>query len=81
MHPLIVFIVLTLVGFQDEWLHTALLIAALPTALGVYIMANQYQLETHSSSSAILISTILSVVTVTGVLFLIKSDLLPTYGF
>jgi malonate transporter len=42
-HPLIVWVLLSLVGgFDRVWVFTAVLMAALPPALNVFIMASRY---------------------------------------
>lgn len=71
-HPLIVYSALTLVGgFDPIWVATAVLMASLPPALNVFVMASQYRTYVERASSVILIGTVLSVFTVTGVLYLI----------
>jgi predicted permease len=51
--------------------------AALPPALNVFVLANQYQVYIERASSAILAGTVLSVFTVTWLLYLISQDQLP----
>ncbi|GLK80727.1 AEC family transporter [Methylopila turkensis] len=76
-HPLIVYGALTLVGgFDRVWVATAVLMASLPPALNVFVMASQYRIYVERASSTILIGTVLSVVTVTGVLWLVVSGAL-----
>lgn len=77
IHPLVVVAALMLVGITGVWLKTAILVAALPTALGVYVIANQAERETDNVSSTILFSTMLSVITVTSILYIFELDLLP----
>ncbi len=77
-HPLIVFAYLALVGgFDHVWVATAVLMASLPPALNVFVMASQYRVYVERASSAILIGTLLSVLTVTFVLWLISSGAMP----
>jgi malonate transporter len=45
--------------------------AALPPALNVFVMASQYKVYVERASGLILLGTIASVVTVTGLLFMI----------
>ena len=76
--PLIVWAALSLVGdFGRVWTFTAVLMAALPPALNAFVMANQYQTYVERASATILIGTLCSVVTVTGLLYLIASGLVP----
>ncbi len=72
LHPLGVWIALATLGdFGSVWTMTAVLMAALPPALNVFVMANQYGVYVQQASGIILIGTIVSVVTVTGLLYLI----------
>jgi predicted permease len=72
LHPLLVFSVLTLIGgFDPIWVTTATLMAALPPALNVFVMASQYGVYVERASSAILVGTVVSVVTVTTLLALV----------
>ena len=77
VHPLILLLALSFVGITGVWLKTAVLLAALPTALGVYVLANQAQVETDSVSSTILFSTLFSMITITAVLYFFELGLLP----
>lgn len=77
-HPLLVWLVLSLIGnFSREWMFTAVLMASLPPALNVFVIANQYRVYVERASTAILIGTLVSVVTVTGLLLLIAHDTIP----
>ena len=77
VHPLVLLGVLLLVGITGVWLKTAVLIASLPTALGVYVIANQAQVETQNVSSTILYSTVISLITITSILYIFELGLLP----
>ena len=78
LHPLLVFAVLDLVGgFDKVWLTTAVLMASLPPALNVFVIAQQYQVYVERASSIVLIGTVISVVTLTTVLYWITHDMLP----
>jgi malonate transporter len=48
--------------------HTAVLLAALPTGTGPFMLAELYQREADVTSNVILVSTVLSLLTVTGYL-------------
>ncbi len=81
-HPLIVYLYLSAVGGLDRvWTFTAVLMASLPPALNVFVMAAQYKTYVERASSAILIGTLASVVTVTTLLWLISNDILPVALF
>ena len=78
VHPLLALSVLSLVrGFDRLWVATAVLMAALPPAATIYVVATQYRTYVLRASSAILIGTAASVFTVTAVLYLVTHDLLP----
>ncbi|MYZ49388.1 AEC family transporter [Propylenella binzhouense] len=78
LHPVIVFGLLAWIGgFDRIWIETAVLMASLPPAATIYVLAVQYDTYVYRSSSAIMIGTAISVFTVTGVLYLITHDLLP----
>ena len=50
--------------------HTAVLLAALPTGTGPFMLAEFYRREATITSNAILVSTVLSVLTVSAYLSL-----------
>ncbi|GMB82627.1 AEC family transporter [Shinella zoogloeoides] len=76
--PVTMYLVLGLAGnFDPVWVYTAVLLAALPTATNVFVIGQQYGVWQERASATILITTVLSVATVTIVLYLIKSGLLP----
>ena len=78
LHPIVVFALLTWIGgFDRVWLMTALLMACLPPALNVYVLAQQYHAHVAQASAIVLIGTLVSVATVTGFLWLVTHDLLP----
>ncbi len=78
VHPLVVLAILGWIGgFQQIWVKTAVLMASLPPAATIYVLAAQYETYVQRASSAILIGTGVSVVTVTAVLYLLTHGLLP----
>ncbi|MEY4679052.1 MAG: hypothetical protein RLZZ276_701 [Pseudomonadota bacterium] len=82
LHPLVVWIVLSAIGgFRHEWVMVAVLMAALPPALNVFVLANQYRVYVERASTAILIGTAVSAGTVTLLLWLIAEDRLPSTLF
>ncbi len=77
-HPLIMYLFLSFMGdFDQLWVFTAVLLAALPTATNVFIFGQQYGFWVENSSACILVSTILSVLSVSVLLFLITNNLIP----
>ncbi len=78
IHPAIVLVTLSVVGdFDPVWVYTAVLMAALPTALNVFVLAQQYDTYVERASSAVLIGTVVSVFTLTTALFLTTTGTLP----
>ncbi len=78
VHPLLCYVVLSAVGnFSPIWLFSAVLLAALPTATNVFVIAQQYGVWVQRASASVLITTCLSVFTVTGLLYLIRNGILP----
>jgi hypothetical protein len=78
IHPALAIIILSLLGkFEPSWVYTAALMACLPPALNVFIIARQYDTWVEEASNAVLLGTVVSVFTLTTVLYLVKNDLLP----
>jgi malonate transporter len=74
IHPLIVFGLMLLFGpFAQPWAATAVLMASLPPALNVFVIARQNNTWIEPASVAVLIGTFSSVVTLTSVMWLIQS--------
>lgn len=73
LHPLVTYVFLTSFGtFEPIWIYSAVLLAGLPTAANVFVIAQQYQVWQERASASILISTALSVVTLTAVLYIVR---------
>jgi hypothetical protein len=82
LHPTLVFLTLSLFGpFEQTWIYTAVLMAALPPALNVFVFARQYDTWVEQASSAVLIGTLVSVVTLTTVMLMVKMHTLPPLLF
>ncbi|MEO5323621.1 AEC family transporter [Mesorhizobium sp. CC13] len=78
VHPLLCYVVLSWVGnFSPAWLFSAVLLAALPTATNVFVIAQQYGVWVERASASVLITTCASVLTVTGLLYMIQNGILP----
>jgi malonate transporter len=77
LHPILVIFMLGWFGpFGEVWIGTAVLMAALPPALSAYVFARQYDSWIEQASSVVLIGTLLSVVTLTAVMWLVQTKLL-----
>lgn len=78
LHPALMLLVLaSLDRFDPLWIEAAVLLAALPTATNVFVLGQQYHAWQERASATILITTVLSVVTVSLVLYALRSGLLP----
>jgi len=78
IHPMLCYVMLSAIGnFDPTWVYSAVLLAALPTATNVFVIAQQYGVWVQRASASILLTTCLSVLTVTCLLYLIKSGYLP----
>lgn len=78
LHPALCYLVLSLIGnFDPTWVFAAVLLAALPTATNVFVIAQQYGVWVQRASASILLTTVMSVGTVTVLLYLIRSGKLP----
>jgi len=78
VHPLLCYVALSWIGnFSPTWMFSAMLLAALPTATNVFVIAQQYGVWVQRASASVLITTCLSVVTVTGLLYMIRHGVLP----
>ena len=82
VHPVLVFVLLSLLGpFTEVWVYTAVLMAALPPALNVFITARQYGVWVEQASSSVLLGTLVSVATLTTAMWLVKTHQLPAMIF
>jgi hypothetical protein len=81
-HPVIMFLLLSLFGpFDQLWVYTAVLMAALPPALNVFVFARQYDTWVEQASGAVLVGTVVSVLTLTSVMWMVKTGTLPPLLF
>jgi malonate transporter and related proteins len=82
IHPALALLLMSLLGpFAELWVYAAVLMAALPQALNVFVMARQYNSWVTEASSAVLLGTLVSVATLTTVMWLVKTHQLPTMVF
>lgn len=78
VHPALVYLFLSIAGdFDPTWVFTAVLIASLPAATNVFVIAQQYGVWVNRASSVVLFSTLVAVATVTGLLHAISAGWLP----
>ena len=82
MRPAAVLLLLSLLGpFDASWVYTAVLMAALPPAVNVFIMARQYDTWVAQASGSVLFGTFVSVVTLTATMWLVETGALPVTLF
>ena len=83
VHPLLVWVMLSLTGnFPSVWVYAAMLMASLPSATNVFVLAQQYETWTEKASAAVLFTTCLSIASVSLLIYLagsgwIAPDLFP----
>jgi malonate transporter and related proteins len=78
LHPLLVLVVLSAFGdFGATWTYAAVLMAALPPALNIFVISTQYKVGVERASACVLLGTLLSMVTLTAFLYVIKTGWLP----
>jgi len=71
LHPLLVWIVLSAIGdFGPTWTYAAMIMAALPPALNIFVISAQYNVGVERASACLLIGTLVSILTLTVVLHL-----------
>jgi predicted permease len=73
VHPLLALALLTAFGpFDPSWVSTAVLMAALPPALNVFVLGRQYEAWVEPASGSVLLGTLVSVATLTTVMWLVQ---------
>jgi len=78
VHPLLIWLLLSAMGdFGAVWTYAAITMAALPPALNIFVIATQYDVGVERASACVLIGTLASMVTLTGLLLLIRLGALP----
>jgi malonate transporter len=75
LHPVLMYglLVWLVPDLDPVWLYSAVLLATLPTATNVFVLAEQYGVWQERASSTIVISTLLAMVTVIAFLYLVRS--------
>ncbi|MBE2293787.1 MAG: AEC family transporter [Phycisphaerales bacterium] len=73
IHPLLVWILGTWVFTMDPlWTHVAVFMAALPSGVTAYLLAQRYQIGIPIAISMVFLSTLLSILSLSLLLFLLK---------
>jgi predicted permease len=80
LHPIVALLLLTTFGpFDPTWVKAAVLMAALPPALSVFVLARQYQAWLEPASASVLIGTLVSVATLTTVMWLVQHGMVDQF--
>jgi malonate transporter and related proteins len=78
IQPVAAFLVVSQVpGIDPLWLNVAVMMAALPTASNAFILASQYKAYIEGASTAVIVTTIASAITIPVLIYAIKAGLLP----
>ncbi len=78
IHPLLVWLLLSALGdFDPTWTFAAVVMAALPPALNIFVIATQYNTGVERASACVLVGTLVSMVTLTGFLWFIRTGRMP----
>ncbi len=77
LHPLLMYLFVSqLPDVPLVWLHVAVLMAALPSATNVFVLAQQYGVWEERASATVVISTLVSTVTVTTYIYLAQTGVI-----
>lgn len=78
LHPVAMYLGLSFIGaFDPVWVYTAVLLAALPTATNVFVLAQQYSAWVERATACVLVTTVGSVLTVSVLLYAVTGGHLP----
>lgn len=78
LHPLLVWALLSAFGdFGATWTYAAVVMAALPPALNIFVISTQYNVGVERASACVLLGTLVSIVTLTAFLWFIKTGRMP----
>jgi hypothetical protein len=78
LHPLLVWALLSAMGdFGPTWTYAAVIMAALPPALNIFVISTQYNVGVERASACVLLGTLVSMLTLTAFLYLIKTGRMP----
>lgn len=69
LHPAIVWVLATqLFGVQDSWVWVAVLLAAMPAGINVFVLAHRYEVASGGIGMSVVLSTALAIVTLAGLM-------------
>jgi predicted permease len=64
--------------FDPTWSYAAVLMAALPPALNIFVISTQYNVGVDRASACVLLGTMASILTLTAFLWVIKTGRMPS---
>jgi malonate transporter and related proteins len=74
VQPVLAFMVVSMVpGTPPMWLYVAVMMAALPTASNAFILASQYRSYVGGASTAVIVTTLLSALTIPIIIYAIRA--------
>ncbi|GGP80793.1 AEC family transporter [Shewanella ulleungensis] len=73
IQPLIAYGLLSVFGVEQQWLIMGVLLASLPTAASVYLLADRYQVHANVSAQAILYGTLMTFISLPIIESLLKT--------
>jgi malonate transporter and related proteins len=72
LQPAAMFAAMIVIGVENlDWIKTAVMMAALPTASNAFILARQYDSYVEGASASVMMTTILSAVTIPAIVYLL----------
>ncbi len=78
LQPILALLIVSQIpGLPPLWLHVAVMMAALPTASNAFILASQYKTYIEGASTAVIVTTIASALTIPLLIYAINAGLLP----
>lgn len=72
VQPLVTWWIARLVGLDQFWTASAVILSALPTGALIFVLARQYGVYVERASAVILASTVVSVVTLSAIMVLLR---------
>lgn len=71
LHPAIVWLLATQIfDVQDSWVWVAVLLAAMPAGINVFVLAHRYEVASGGIGMSVVLSTALSIATLAGLIWL-----------
>jgi predicted permease len=78
INPVLIWLILSALGdFEPTWTYAAIIMAALPPALNIFVLSTQYGTGAERASACVLLGTLGSTVTLTAFLWLIRTGRMP----